>query len=451
MQQRVFSIDTEQGLSDNEGRKGRGGGVSALHLMNKDPLFSSSDVDDLPSPTPADMKDKDKSSPSPAVPGTSKEGEEESSKKEKGGLERSPSKGSFKALALTARMGASLTKSRREKLVPKDREMTESITESESDMEEAGDSGFVDIATAKQEKEKAAKAALDALKAGKKERRKSILKDSATAVFTTAKKLYEGKQSTFKRTGGRCNSAGTQTSPTGSTISIPGLAETPEPNMEAVFERQAKHEPDKDFFVYLISDTSGSSNFRKDCIGRVSLPEDKKQVTLSDLRNSLLKAEDVTLRNVLKNNKSFRFVTETYRFVAQPEQSATVNDVYSNLGVYVKLEGAAVNPDALLHTRPDGPSALSMASKLSKFGRKSPNYLSPHRKNRNMRRHEKGSKSDSAMDEEEENDKNRRSKWYTPVPGAPRRPGGKSHTSRFMQHQDTMTTDSLDQPFGRGK
>lgn len=451
MQQRVFSIDTEQGLSDNEGRKGRGGGVSALQLMNKDPLFSSSDVEDLPSPTPADMKDKDKSSPSPAVPGTSKEGEGESSKKGRGELERSPSKGSFKAVAITARMGASMTKKRREKLAPKDRELTESIEESEeSDMEEVEDSGFVDIT--KQEKEKAAKAALDALKAGKKERRKSILKDSATTVFTTAKKIYEGKQSTFKRTGGRCNSAGTQTSPTGSTISIPGLVETPEPNMDAVFERQANHEPDKDFFVYLISDTSGSSNFRKDCIGRVSLPADKKQVSLSDLRNSLLKAEDVTLRNVLKNNKSFRFVTETYRFVAQPEQTASVNDVYSNLGVYVKLEGAAVNPDALLHTRPDGTSALSMASKLSKFGRKSPSYLAPHRKSRPTRKgHEKGSKSDSAMDEEEENDKHRRSKWYTPVPGAPHRQGGgTSHQSRFM-HQDTMTTDSLDHPFGRGK
>lgn len=247
-------------------------------------------------------------------------------------LERSPSRTSFKTIANVARLGSGLKMEK--KLQPrKDLQIDSIDTETDSEVEDvAPDSGFT-------EQDRNITPVLDALK-GAGKRRKSIrdkIGKTTTAVFNTAKKLYEGQQSTFKRTGGRQNSAGTQTEQASSSIiNIPGLAETPEPDLESLYDPQGG---DKSLFVYLISDSS-NAGFRKNCIGRVVLPEGERNMTLSQLRNTLLKSEEDSIKSILRKNKSFKFVTETYRFVAQNEQAANVEDIYANQGIFVKLEGS---------------------------------------------------------------------------------------------------------------
>ena len=326
MQRGIYSIDSERGLSDTE--------------LNS-PIQTEFKKDVIPTSTEAKEKanagDKDKD-------------------KEHAGIERSPSRTSFKAVALVTRMGTA-AEVKKKKLKAKSEIPMDSLeTETDSELDEtAADSGYADA--------KNIAPVLDALK-GTVKRRKSI-KDMAekttTAVFSTAKKLYESKQSTFKRTGGRLNSAGTQTTPASSTLNIPGLAETPEPDIDSLYE----HHTEKSLFVYLVNEG------RKNCIGKVVLPEGDRNLTLNDLRTQLLNSEEGTVRHILRNNRSFRFVTETYRFVAQNEQAVNVDDIYTNQGVFVKLEGASVPLDLRMPSRAsDGPSAASMRSRRGGSGRR---------------------------------------------------------------------------------
>lgn len=324
MQRGIYSIDSERGLSDTE--------------IN-----------------PSDAK---RDSPEEA-----KEAKEDKKEAEGSRLERSPSRASFKAVATVARMGSAMDLNKKKKLQKPQKQLNvDSMdTETDSEVEETGDSGYAES--------KNITPVLDALKiAGK--RRKSIkeqIDKTTTAVFKTAKQLYEGKQSTFKRTGGRQNSAGTQTSPSSSQIHIPGLAETPEPDVVSLYENAGQ---DKSLFVYLISDSNKDAGFRKNCIGKVNLPEGSRNLTLSGLRSALLKSEETTIRSILRNNKSFKFVTETYRFVAQNEQAAAVDDVYANQGVFVKLEGNASVPMELrIPSRTDGsPSPMVSPGRRRRMG-----------------------------------------------------------------------------------
>lgn len=291
MKQRIFSIDSERGLSDGE---------------NVNNAATSEDEKQ-----PGDPEKGDKT------------------------LERTASKTSFKSVAIVARYGSGERIRQREKEKGDKKSGGET---SESDVDEP-DSGISDPK---------AIGVLELLTKPKKSSERSKMakkhkEDQKTAaIFSTAKKLYEGQIPTFKRTNGRQNSAGTQTSPAGSFISIPGLVESCDSGSEAHYDTPP---PNKNFFVYLVSDAN--SFYKKDCIGRITLPEEMKQFTLSQLRNHLLKADDEVLRSVLKNNKSFRFVTETYKFVAQQEQVTTVEDVYLNQGIFLKFtEGQFVPSDA---------------------------------------------------------------------------------------------------------
>lgn len=296
---------------------------------------------------------------------------------------RASSKGSFKAVASVARLGARITHH-----PGKDQTSTpDGKDESSSGEEENVDSGYGDSSL------KAGDVALAAFTSGAKEKKKKKKKidQTATMVFGAAKELYGKGQSTFKRTGGRQNSAGVQTSPThtGSvtSISIPGLVETPDPPPESFYQTPEPRE--RAYFVYLISDSTGS-NFRKDCIGRVQLPHGMKQVTLADLRAMMSRSDDATLRGMLRNNKSFRFVTETYKFVAQNEQAAEIDEVYGQQGIFVKfMEGS----DVKLTLREGGPSpALSTRIRSRQKG---------GRKRSGRRRGGRHAKSDSSTDHDD--------------------------------------------------
>ena len=266
-------------------------------------------------------------------------------------------------------------------------------TESSGEDEEGNvDSGFGDDPTKKSKS--GFSPVLAAFTSGPKQKQKKAestkqkVEKTTTQVFSAAKELYGKGQSTFKRTGGRQNSAGVQTSPThtGSVISIPGLVETPDPPPDSFYQSQDR---EQSYFVYLISDSIGSS-FRKDCIGRVAIPEGMKQVTLSDLRNLLAKTDDPTLKSMLRNNKSFRFVTETYRFVAQNEQAAAVDEVYGSQGIFVKFQEGA---DVKLIQR-DGPSPALSSRIKSRQGK-------GFRKKSGRRRSARHVKSDSSTDQDD--------------------------------------------------
>lgn len=303
MKQRIFSIDSERGLSDSEN-------VPGFKTETSEDERTGGETD-----------------------------------KEKAKISRSSSKASFKSIALVARYGASTKHKKegeKEKSKDKDQagdggggggggETTDSEVEPDSGISDSKAMGVLELLSKPKKQSERSKMA------------KKHKEDQKTgAIFSTAKKLYEGQISTFKRTNGRQNSAGTQTSPAGSFISIPGLVESADSGSEAHYDTPP---PNKNFFVYLVSDAN--SFYKKDCIGRISLPEDVKQFTLSQLRNYLLRADDDVLRSVLKNNKTFRFVTETYKFVAQAEQVVNVEDVYLNQGIFVKFsEGQFIPPDA---------------------------------------------------------------------------------------------------------
>jgi hypothetical protein len=308
-------------------------------------------------------------------------------------ISRTSSRGSFKAVARVAKMGASM-RAVGQPISSVSAKVDVPGAETETSSEE--DEGNVDsgIGDEKSEKPKPGfSPVLAAFTSGPKEKKKreKTIKEkidkTTTQVFSAAKELYGKGQSTFKRTGGRQNSAGVQTSPThtGSVISIPGLIETPDPPPESFYQTP---DTEQNYFVYLISDSMGSS-FRKDCIGRVGIPYGVKQVTLSDLRNMMGRADDPTLRSMLRNNKTFRFVTETYRFVAQSEQAAALDEVYGGQGIYVKFQEGA---DVKL-TQREGPSpALS-----SRFKSR------PDRRKRSGRKRSARhvQKSDSSTDHEE--------------------------------------------------
>lgn len=303
-----------------------------------------------------------------------KGGDSEPEKKEENegddkGLSRASSRSSFKAVASVARMGAGLRAIGQPitSVSGKLQQAGDEETGSEEDEEGNADSGFSEDPS----KKPGFSPVLAAFTSGpkqKKKREQSVkqkIEKTTTQVFTAAKELYGKGQSTFKRTGGRQNSAGVQTSPThtGSVISIPGLVETPDPPPLSFYQSQ---EMEQGYFVYLISDSIGSS-FRKDCIGRVAIPVGMKQVTLSDLRSLLAKTDDPTLKSMLRNNKAFRFVTETYRFVAQNEQAAAIDEVYGGQGIFVKFQEGT---DVKL-TQRDGPSpALSSRIKSRQGFRK---------------------------------------------------------------------------------
>ncbi|XP_053203268.1 uncharacterized protein LOC128387969 [Panonychus citri] len=108
--------------------------------------------------------------------------------------------------------------------------------------------------------------------------------------------------------------------------SHPIYSEPYSPNHDTRLERK--------YFIYLVSDAN--PYFRKNCIGKITLPT-KSALTLSQLRDMLMKAEDSSLKDILKKNRSFRFLTETYRFVAQNEAIAPIDQVYPTQGIFIKL------------------------------------------------------------------------------------------------------------------
>ena len=294
MKQRVFSIDSERGLSDGE---------------NLNTLKDTSD--------------------------------EERREEKPGQVTRTSSKTSFKSIAFIARMGANATKADEKQSGAKGSGGDEptGTSDSETELDPKAINILQTLTKPKRQSERARMA-------------KKHLEDQKTkAIFSTAKKLYEGQISTFKRTNGRANSAGTQTSPAGSFISIPGLLESNDSGSEAHYDSPPPRQ-DKHFFVYLVSDSISSSSvsattYKKDCIGKISLPENVKSFNLSQLRSYLIQSEDEVLRSVLKNNKSFKFVTETYKSVAQEEKLTSINDVYLNQGIFVKFtDGQFIPCDA---------------------------------------------------------------------------------------------------------
>lgn len=180
----------------------------------------------------------------------------------------------------------------------------------------------------------------------------------------------EQVQSTSKRTGGRKKSAGCQTSPTraGSSICIPGLVESPD---SMAFDRLVDYDgAERKYFIYLVSDGQNAV-FRKDCIGRLVLPPKGQHLTLSDLRSQLLKSDDEELRAMVRANKQFRFVTETYRFVAQNESMAPIDDVYPTQGIFIKFTEGANVPDHFKSPSPHPPAGSRRA------GSTMPTFLNP--------------------------------------------------------------------------
>lgn len=169
-------------------------------------------------------------------------------------------------------------------------------------------------------------------------------------IFDVIRDAQVATMSTFQKTGGRLKSAGQQTTPSSSFMNIPGLCASPEAADEA-FQLEGPL-PGRKFFVYLISDSTGAI-YKKDCIGRVMIPAESYSLSLGQLRHHLLKADDEVLRQTLRANKSFRFVTETYRFVAQPEAIAPVEEFFPQQGIYIKFtEGAQTFPPEMKHMAP---------------------------------------------------------------------------------------------------
>lgn len=293
MKQRVFSIDSERGLSD----------VDNLNTLK-------------------DTSDEERRDDKP------------------GQVTRTSSKTSFKSIAFIARMGTGSNKSD-EKQKDNNKSAADENTgtsDSETELDPKAINILQTLTKPNRQKERTRMA------------KKHIEDQKTKAIFSTAKKLYEGQISTFKRTNGRANSAGTQTSPAGSFISIPGLLESNDSGSEAHYDSPPPRQ-DKHFFVYLVSDNSTASStsisFKKDCIGKISLPDHVKSFNLSQLRSYLIQSDDDVLRSVLKNNKSFKFVTETYKSVAQEEKLTYINDVYLNQGIFVKFtDGQFIPCDA---------------------------------------------------------------------------------------------------------
>lgn len=88
------------------------------------------------------------------------------------------------------------------------------------------------------------------------------------------------------------------------------------------------------YFIYIVSE--GNPFYRKNCIGKITLPAGSL-ITLSELRDYLMKTDDNQLKEILKRDKSFRFLTETYRFVAQNEAVVSIDQVYPTQGIFIKL------------------------------------------------------------------------------------------------------------------
>lgn len=113
---------------------------------------------------------------------------------------------------------------------------------------------------------------------------------------------------------------------------------------------------DKKYFIYIVSD-SNNPFYKKTCIGKVVLPPEANP-TLADLRSQILKFGDETVRETLRKNKSFRFLSETYRFVAQNEAIASVNEVYPTQGIFIKqniaepLTAIAINDHIITNESP---------------------------------------------------------------------------------------------------
>lgn len=115
----------------------------------------------------------------------------------------------------------------------------------------------------------------------------------------------------------------------------PGLDLESHPVYSDPFSPGHSEDPsERRYFIYLVSESS--PYFRKNCIGKITLPA-KSSLTLSELRDYLLKTDDTSLREILRRNKSFRFLTETYRFVAQNESIAPIDQVYPTKGIFIKL------------------------------------------------------------------------------------------------------------------
>uniref|UniRef100_T1K987 MYND-type domain-containing protein n=2 Tax=Tetranychus urticae TaxID=32264 RepID=T1K987_TETUR len=137
----------------------------------------------------------------------------------------------------------------------------------------------------------------------------------------------------------RKTSVSIQTSPTiwFGTVDLksdPTIAWEPHPVYSEPFSPNHDSRAERKYFIYLVTDAS--PYFRKNCIGKISLPA-RSALTLSQLRDILMKAEDSSLKDVLKKNRSFRFLTETYRFVAQNEAIAPIDQVYPTQGIFIKL------------------------------------------------------------------------------------------------------------------
>lgn len=373
----IFTIETN-GLMDQNGNHNKGGSRanSSDEILAKsgvsegmdprsasEPRFSNSGKKSLtsskgapsPSPSKRSMKFKTIASLSAKLGGFGKNSKEESKKKKREKYDKMPKQ----SLPLPV-----------EGQVPFHGDVDMMSGDSDSDEEDekkrvsgnGGDSGFVDgqqqqersvtpdlintKGSAKDEKPSRAMTTFSSITSG----RISSAKNMAGNIFGAAKKLTESSQSTYKRTGGRCKSAGVQTEGgSGSTINIPGLVDSPDSGGDIYLEMADPEE--RKYFVYLVSDSS-SSYFKKDCIGRLRLPNSSNNWTLFQLRNHLLKSDDEVLRSILKANKSFRFVTETYRFVAQNEAVAAVEEVYSNQGIFIKFGEGSSFPQEVKHMAP---------------------------------------------------------------------------------------------------
>ena len=103
------------------------------------------------------------------------------------------------------------------------------------------------------------------------------------------------------------------------------------------------------YFIYIVSESN--PYYRKNCIGKITLPAGTS-MTLSDLREYLMKADDAQLQEILKRDRAFRFLTETYRFVSQNEAIASIDQVYPTQGIFIKLSV----PDML--SNPGGRKAM---------------------------------------------------------------------------------------------
>ncbi|XP_074594865.1 uncharacterized protein LOC141850206 [Brevipalpus obovatus] len=97
------------------------------------------------------------------------------------------------------------------------------------------------------------------------------------------------------------------------------------------------------YFIYVVSESN--PYYRKNCIGKITLPAGTS-MTLSDLRDYLMKADDNQLQEILKRDKAFKFLTETYRFVSQNEAIASIDQVYPTQGIFIKLSV----PDMITNT-----------------------------------------------------------------------------------------------------